>query len=98
MISISRVPSSNSELNRVQDQIIPAVNNLLVNTISKNGIIEITLGASAVAVQHRLGREPTGWIVVYSNAGATIYTNGVMDKFSISLLASATVTAKIIFF
>ena len=95
--SVSRIPSTSNELNRVQDQLVPVVNDLLKNVISKESIIEVTLGSSPVKVNHKLGKTPTGWIVLSSNANATIFTTGVSDAVSIELKASATVTVKLIF-
>lgn len=95
--SVSRIPSNLGELNRVQDQVIPVLNDLLKNVISKDSIIEVTLTTNTLKLNHKLGRKPTGWIVVYINANATVFTTGVSDSDIIELKASATVTVKLIF-
>jgi hypothetical protein len=95
--SISRVPTALGELNRFQDQVVPALNDVLKNVISKESIIEVTLSTSPVKVNHKLGRKPTGWIVVYSNAAAIVFTTEVSDSDIIELKANTTVTVKLIF-
>ena len=95
--SISRVPTALGELNRFQDQVVPALNDVLKNIISKESIIEVTLSTSPVRVNHKLGRIVVGWVVVYANANATIFTTGVSDSNAIELQASATVTVRLIF-
>lgn len=58
----------------------------------------VSLTTTARAVPHGLKVKPTGYVVVRSNAAATVYDTGTADLNTIELVASATVTVSLWFF
>ena len=97
MKSFKRVHTPNELLNRVQDN-MSLFADALVKIPLLDGILvkDVALGTTEVRVNHTLGREPQGWIIVKKNAAADIYESSstLADRY-LSLTATATVTASI---
>lgn len=80
--------------NRAQLQ-IKALSEVLADIPLLNGrlIEDIAIGTSATAVEHKLGREPAGWIVVGIDTAATIHsTTSSLPKRFLNLTASSAST------
>ena len=68
LIPFSKVLTSNSEIDRVQDKIAASVNGLSAIPILTGYLIEdIHLSAGTNIIQHKLDRELRGYIVVKNN-------------------------------
>lgn len=97
MKSFKRVHTPNELLNRVQDN-MSLFADALVKIPLLDGILikDVVLGTTEVRINHTLGREPQGWIIVKKNAAADIYESSstLTDRY-LSLTATATVTASI---
>jgi hypothetical protein len=100
MKSVSRVPTQNNEVNRIQDQLVPAINDIYKQLINKNNTVTVALSSSAsVAVSHGLGYVPNGYIVVGATVGGSVYeTGGTATEAIIYLRATTTGVYKILFF
>lgn len=64
--------------------------------ISGRLISDVVLGATAVNIAHKLGRELQGWIVVDKNAQQDIWRSSTaLPKTFLTLTAAGTVTASL---
>lgn len=83
-MAVTRISTGSEELNRVQDNFLPALNTLLAIPISKGRLIEDELDANKhpIALQittafknveHKLGRAYLGWMLIKSNANAVVF-------------------------
>lgn len=92
------IPSSNEEVNRVQQNIRAAMDPLSKDVLlNRTTLSEITVTTAGLTVQHSLGRTPKGWIVVDQNADARIWRTAWTST-TISLDSSATVKVTILLF
>jgi len=66
--------SGGPELDKVQENIAQVLNPLLKNPLV-NGVLltKVQLANGTTNVEHKLGREPLGWIIVRQDAAALIY-------------------------
>jgi hypothetical protein len=97
MRSISRVSTASSEVNRLQDQVVPAVNLLLASQLFQPVVITVDLSTTPLDIAHGLNRLPTGYIVV-GLTSAAIITFSYKNEKTIRLTATAATTASLIFF
>ena len=71
------------------------------NPILDSNTVTAEIGTSDTEVDHGLGRATQGWVVVDKNANADVWksttTNAAPER-KVILKASATVTAKILFY
>lgn len=86
----------------MQSQWAKYLNPLLANPLV-NGIIlpNITLSSGLNIVNHRLGRNLQGWIIVMNNASATFYDSQATNQqqnLTLALIASAPCTVNIYVF
>lgn len=99
MDPVNKLRSADEWLNRVQDNILRAVNQIVKIPIL-DGVLtdEIDLSTSITNVEHKLGREPLGWIVVAKDANADVWevtaNNPDRARF-LRLDASVTVTVRL---
>lgn len=88
----AKLQSSDAVQNRTQDLIAKAVNPALAS-ILLNGVpvrnVALASGV-ALAVNHKLGRQPLGWFMTDIDAAATVFRVSWNDK-QIKLQASADV-------
>ena len=72
--SIARVQTSSREFNQFQSQVISSVQPVLSNPIVNGRLIEsLSVSSGSNIIDHGLGRELLGWIVVRNNANVTFY-------------------------
>ena len=73
-MSIARVQTTSRELNQVQSQIISSVQPVLDNPIVNGRLIQsLAVSSGSNVIDHGLGRELLGWIVVRNSASVTFY-------------------------
>lgn len=74
MRAVDRLQTSNAELNRVQDRLVTALNQVLEHpVISGQLLTSISVGTGATQVPHKLGRKPIGWSLVRLRANAVVW-------------------------
>lgn len=95
--AFKRLKSSTPELDRVQDNIQQYTTQLDTNPLLGGVLIkDVALSTTEVKVEHKLGREPQGWLIVKKNAAQDIYeSSSFLPKRYLSLTAAGTVTASI---
>jgi hypothetical protein len=94
---MEKIQTADPNLQKIQDNVSKALARIerkeWMGGVILRGV-ELT-GGTDTAVDHGLGREPLGWMVVDANAAATYYqgstTNAHPDR-TLFLRASATVT------
>lgn len=99
---LSKLQATSDELNRVQDALIPAVNDLIALPLSGARIIEgVSLTTGTNIVNHGLNRVLRGWIPVRVRSAAWFYdvqdANRTPTK-NLLLVSSADVVADILVF
>jgi hypothetical protein len=97
MLSIFRkIQTADRELNRIQEQIIAAVNPLVKSTVLNYvELKEVALTSGTVNVEHTLGRQPLGWIITDNQADARVWRTSWSDRF-LSLTASGNTTISLL--
>lgn len=76
MQAISSIQTTDQTLNRIQQNILTPMNQLIANAILNNGILpSVALASGSTIVNHKLGRTLQGWIIVRQRALASIYDN-----------------------
>ena len=66
--------ASNTELNRLQDNVADGFNSVLTSVILDYNIVsKVALKVGDNIVDHKLGRAPVGWIVVRKRGAGNFY-------------------------
>jgi len=66
--------ASNTELNRLQDNVADGFNSVLTSVILDYNIVsKVALNVGDNIVDHKLGRAPIGWIVVRKRGAGNFY-------------------------
>lgn len=89
-----RLKSETPELDKVQNN-IQIFSDSVVEIPLLDGILikDVVLTTSETLVDHKLGREPQGWLIVKKNAAQDIYESGsTLKQRFLSLTAAGTVT------
>jgi len=99
-MKLNKIVTKDDSINRMQSSISTVLDFIqlspLVGSVS---IIETTFsGTTEKQVEHKLGRNPVGWIVVSKDAVADIYSTGSESNILKSFKSTASVTCKILFF
>lgn len=99
MLSIFRkIQSKDNDVNRLQDQIIQALNPLVRSTLLNYvELKDIVITAAGLDIEHTLGRQPLGWLVTDINANATVWKTAWTPKL-LSLDASGIVTISLLIY
>lgn len=58
-------------------------------------IKDVVLAIGANKIDHRLGRQPQGWIIADINAAATVYRSEPFNDLTLTLTSNAAATAQI---
>ena len=97
MLSIFRKTlTTDRELNRVQDQILAALNPVVRSTLlNYNEVKNIAITTAGLAIEHGLGRQPLGWVVTDIDANATVWKTAWDERF-LTLDASGTANISIL--
>jgi hypothetical protein len=92
-----KLPSESETIDRVQDTLIavlsPITRDRILNRLEYTAVINTT----NTIITHTLGYQPIGWLVIDNNAFANI-KRVAWDAQSLTLVASAQCTVKIIIF
>jgi len=101
-IQTGRVYSEDRQQSLTQDYINRASQFLLNRIAIKDAsIIEATITTSDTVIQHGLGRNPIGYLIIDRDAAQTVYTSATTNprpSLQIILKASGSVTAKVMVF
>lgn len=85
---LRRIQGGGEELQRFQDSVIntfqPLLNSEIVFGVILKGEL---LGTTATRVEHKLGREPIGWLIITKDKASDIYSTA-RDSRTLSLTAS----------
>lgn len=100
---LRKVFTGNYELSKVQDNVSEAFSQLFQKNPILNGVFisDVSLSTSDLEINHGLGRDYQGYLVVELHGNATVYTSPTANprpQDQIILRASTTVTAKIYVF
>lgn len=82
---------------RMQDSIEKSLNGLVQSSIVSGTLLkDISLSGTAKRVEHKLNREPLGYIIIRQNANAVIFEQDEVRKdIFLNLQASANVTVSL---
>ena len=101
-VNFTQLWSDNQEITRLQTHIKTVLNPLLELPISDGVMIEnLDIGTGDTVVNHKLGRNCEGFLVVRLKSNATIYESSTVNatpENTIILKASGAATANIYFF
>jgi hypothetical protein len=93
------VQTSDRNINQLQSNIVPQLNNLSKNPVVNNSIITgQALIAGATTFNHKLGRIPSHWYVTDQDGAATIYRSQPFNATTLTLTSSAAVTCNVVIF
>ena len=70
--SLKKIISTNDELNRIQTNIDTALNSINGPFIGGNLLTNVSIGTSATAINHGLGRTPQVWVLCDQNTNTTV--------------------------
>ena len=92
---VKQIDPQNESITQTQSNVNTAVKQIANSPIIDGVIVEnIDVGTTDTVVNHKLGREPLGWIIVRKNEAGEIYesttVNNNRDKFQ--LLRGSTAT------
>lgn len=99
-MKLNKIVTKDDSINRMQASVATILDFIqlspLVGSVST---VETTFsGTTEKQVEHKLGRNPIGWIVVSKDAPSDIYSTGSESNILKSFKATASVTCKILFF
>lgn len=102
MVKLSRIQASESSVNRLQDQIIPAVNGLLGAPLAGGSLLRsVPLVAGDNIINHGLDRPLIGWFITRMRTAAVVHdlqdSNRTPNK-TLALAASAAVVVDLLVF
>jgi len=87
------------DVNKLQDNVSAAITPILTNPLNYGIIlpnVEVP-GAAPVTIEHKLGRQPLGWIVIDKTKQADVWKISWSDKF-ITLDSSAVTSINLYIF
>lgn len=58
-------------------------------------IKDVALAIGANKIDHKLGRQPQGWVIADINAAATVYRSEPFNELTLTLTSNAVATAQI---
>ena len=95
MIRSFRKLGASDELNKVQDNIEYALGPVFGSAIIDGVLLpNVALQAGLNVVDHKLGREPRGWILVSPQANESVWSTG-QSRSSLQLNASGVITTSL---
>ena len=100
--TIPKVQTTDRTINQLQDYIGGAIGGILKLPLNNSVHLKnVSLAIGSNTINHTLGRELIGWLIVRQRAGANIYdtqdTNALPDK-TLVLVSDATATVDLIVF
>lgn len=102
MRAVDRLQTSNPELNRVQDRLVTALNEVLRHPLLGGELLtSVSVGTAATQVSHKLGRKLIGWAPVRVRANAVVWDEQDAEtnpELFVRLRASAAVVVDLLVF
>lgn len=75
-----KVYTTDSNLNRIQDNIMNTFKSFIENVLLDGYIVEVTFsGVTTKSVDHKLGRKPLGWFVVGKTATTDVWVDSITN-------------------
>jgi hypothetical protein len=99
-MKLEKIQTENQDLTRIQYNIAKAYDTLGEVPLNAGRLIEnVALSSTAVSIEHKLGREFRGWIIVRTNANQTVWeSTQLAPKTLLKLVASGSVTVSLFVF
>lgn len=99
---VSSSDTKNSEqlqrvINTIQQNTEDGLNSLLKNSVLDNAIYKEVSINTSTTLEHKLGKVPTGYLILQKNANANVWNGNITDT-QIVLNSSAAVTVTILIF
>jgi hypothetical protein len=98
----TKIQSQTPDLNRVQDSIQKAFNPLAQNALLDGVLLtSVALKSGSNTINHTLGRNLSGWVVVRQRASASFYDtqdSNSLPALTLNLTSSANVTVDLYVF
>lgn len=95
MRSLKTIGSDSEELSRFQEYVVAALEPLLSSPLANGRLIsDVALTSTPLEIDHKLGRELLGWILVSPNANETVWQVAA-NKRTLTLQASGIVTSNL---
>lgn len=98
---LKRIPTTDPDLSKVQDSVVEVLNDLSRQQLLNYVIIQdLTVSTSVTSVSHTLGRVPTGFMIVKSNADLRVWepSTSVAPKQLINIQANASGIVSLLIF
>ena len=93
------VQTTDRNINQLQQNIVPQLNNLSKNPVVNNSIVTgQALKNGATTFNHNLGRIPSHWYVTDVNGAATIYRSEPYNATTLTLTSNAAVICNVVVF
>tara|TARA_Y100001951_G_C11193833_1_gene213110 strand:+ start:299 stop:622 length:324 start_codon:yes stop_codon:yes gene_type:complete len=78
---VKQIDPQNSNITQTQSNVNTALKQIANSAIIDGVLIKnIDLGTADTIVNHKLGREPLGWIVVRKNEAGEVYESSTVNK------------------
>jgi hypothetical protein len=95
MRSLKKLASDSAEFNRFQEYVQATLGPLLQSPLLDGVLISgVALTTAPLEIDHKLGRQPQGWILVSPDAEETVWQVSV-DKRTLVLQASGSLTSNL---
>lgn len=93
LVPLTRLHTSDPELNQVQDNLVRRVNPALAAVILDGRLVTgVSVGVTATNVNHGLGRAYQGWVVVNNNTDCRVWSPSTGDASKVIVLQSSAAT------
>lgn len=97
--STPNLQSSDRVQNQTAQNIIQNLNQLLKNPLTQGNLLTgIALVSGANVIQHKLGRQIQGWVLVDVTSVITLYRSAPMNDATLTLTSSASSTVSLYVF
>lgn len=90
--SLKRVNFKSEEANLLQENVYQFLNQ--INPITNSGILlfNVSVGASATKIDHRLGRKPQGFYIIDKTSDSNVWRSAPFDDLYLTLTSSSPTT------
>jgi len=94
---VSKPEQLQRAINTLQQNISDAFNEVNQNTVLDNVVIANVTINTSVTINHGLGREPTGYIIIKKSSNANVW-NGTINSSTIALNSSVSTVITLLVF
>jgi len=95
-VNLPLIPTDNADLMLLQTRWKSLLDRLL--GVAQANTLTVTLTSGANVINHKLGKQLTGWYVVDINAPITLYRSAPATKLTLTLTASGPATCTLMVF